>query len=414
MKLALRVAISAILCLTVCGQATAAPTLREALKADLQRYLAARGSIEHVCAASLSISAAPNAPIIDVAAGTTTYGGTVAVTPADLFQIGSNTKAFTAVMLLELEAAGVLHVSDRVGKWLPQYPAYKNITIAQLLNMTSGIPTYDDTEAMLTAYARDPYGYWSADELVRYVYPKTDFPPGAKWLYSNTAYIMSQEIIEKATHDDYADELDKRFFEAGPRLRDTYYYAATIPSSIQRRSVAGYFFNHTPGSRALAPLLARDVRPFSMSWAQGAGAIISTPHAFIRWVRALYESPMLAPAQRRELLSVVSLATGQPVADATAQDPRTFGLGVAQLHAPGMGLVWFYEGETLGYRMVHIYSPKTHMVIVLGLNSQPDNNQDQVGKLIGAIYATLERYSSSNGKLGSADSVRGSASTASR
>jgi D-alanyl-D-alanine carboxypeptidase len=402
------------LAFAVGGQASAAPTLRQALKTDLQQYLSARGAIEHISAASLSINTAPNAPIIDVTAGTTTYGGTVPVTPDMLFQIGSNTKAFTAVALLQLEAVGVLSVSDPVGKWLPQYPAYKNVTIAQLLNMTSGIPTYDDTSAMLTAYASNPYRYWSAAELVRFVYPKTSFAPGTKWQYSNTAYIMSQEIIEKATHRDYAYELDRRFFDGGPAVHDMYYYSGTVPSSIQRRMVAGYFFNHAPDNRPLAPLLARDVRPFSMSWAQGAGAIIATPHAMVHWVRALYESPMLAAAQRRQMESVVSLATGQPVTRATAKDPRTFGLGVAELHAPNIGTVWFYEGETLGYRMVHIYDPKTKLVITLGLNSQPDGDKDNVGKLISSIYAIVERYANSNGKLGSADSVRGSARTAAR
>jgi D-alanyl-D-alanine carboxypeptidase len=390
MKLAVYVALTALFVLALTNQSLAAPTLREALQRDLQQYLVERGKIEHVSAASLSVNLAPNAPIIDVAAGTTTYGGNIPVTPDDLFQIGSNTKAFTAVILLQLEADGLLHVSDRVGRWLPQYPAYRNVTIAQLLNMTSGIPTYDDTDAMLSAYARDPYRYFSANELVRFVYPQTKFAPGAKWLYSNTAYIMSQEIIEKVTRHDYADELDRRFFTGGPAVAEMYYYGHLIPSAIQRRMTAGYFFNHSPGDRALAPLLGRDVRPFSASWEQGAGAIIATPHALVHWVRALYQSPMLAPAQKRELFRVVSLATGQPVAEANAKDPRTFGLGVAELYAPKIGRVWFYEGETLGFRMVHVYDPSTNLVLTLGLNSQPD--QDGVGKLITTLYSTIERF----------------------
>ncbi len=371
---------------------SAKPTLRDALRSDLQQYLAERGRIEHISAASLSVNVAPNAPIIDVVAGMTTYGGNVPVTPDDLFQIGSNTKAFTAVMLLQLEAAGRLRVSDRVGKWLPQYPAYRDRTIAQLLNMTSGIPTYDDTDAMMSAYSANPFGFLSEPELVAFVYPKTKFTPGAKWLYSNTAYIMSQEIIEKVTHRDYADELDQQIFSGDPAIAGMYYYSHIVPSSIQRRMVAGYFFNHTPDNRGLAPLLERDVRPFSMSWAQGAGGIIATPHALVHWVRALYESPMLAPAQKRELFRMVSLATGQPVIAATAKDPRTFGLGVAELYMPTTGRVWFYEGETLGYRMVHVYDPRTGLVLTLGLNSQPDGNKDNVGKLVMTIYTTLERF----------------------
>src|SRR5271156_5255659 len=80
--------------------------LRAALSADLEKYLAARRTIEHISALSLSVKLPGQASNINVTAGTTRYDGGAEVTPANLYQIGSNTKAFTAVAILQLEAEG--------------------------------------------------------------------------------------------------------------------------------------------------------------------------------------------------------------------------------------------------------------------------------------------------------------------
>ncbi len=105
--------------------------------------------------------------------------------------------------------------------------------------------------------------------------------------------------------------------------------------------------------------------------------------------RALYVGDLLKPQQRRELMSIVSNKTGQPIADVTPDDPRGFGLGVVRALMPSIGNFWFYEGETLGYRVAYAWFPEIKTVIVIGLNSQPDAKQDHIGKLIEAIHATL-------------------------
>jgi D-alanyl-D-alanine carboxypeptidase len=122
---------------------------------------------------------------------------------------------------------------------------------------------------------------------------------------------------------------------------------------------------------------------------QGAGGIVSTPEDLTRWARALYTGPMLAPKQRAELFSLVSNETGKPIKTTSLSDPKGFGLGVAQMTTPQTGTVWFYEGITLGYRMVHVYFPRQDAVFAFGLNSQADSKVSQSGKLAISIYETL-------------------------
>jgi D-alanyl-D-alanine carboxypeptidase len=366
--------------------------LRAALSSDLQRYLEARRTVEHISALSLSVKLPGAGSNINVTAGTTRYDSGTAVRPGSFYQIGSNTKAFTAVTILQLEAEGKLTIRDTVGQWLPQYPAWKDITVERLLNMTSGIPTYDNVQAMLVAYAANPKRDWSLAELIAYVYPTTKdaLPPTTGWSYSNTNYLLAQLIIEKASGHSYAAELRRRFFaDRALHLGATHYRPHLYPLSVTKRMVSGYFASKDPDNAGLQPIYGKDVRDMTLSWAQGAGGIVSTPEDVTRWSRALYVGALLKPQQRGELMRTVSQKTGAPIDDVSADDPHGFGLGVVHAFLPSMGKFWFYEGETLGYRMAYAWLPESGVVFAVGINSQPDAKEDQIGTLMETVYNSL-------------------------
>ncbi len=369
-------------------------SLAQHLEKDLRHYLTSRGAIEHISALSLSVSLPESSSNIEVAAGTTQYAGGGAVTPENLYQIGSNTKAFTAVILLQLEGEGKLSLDDTLGRYLPQYPLWRDVSLKRLLNMTSGIPTYDNLPAMQKAYAADPHKDFSSEELIRYVYPGGPAaPPSTRgWSYSNTNYVLAELVIEKVTGHSYAQELRQRFL-ARPELRlsDTFYESHEYPTTILNRMVSGYFFSNTPDNAGLAALYGKDVRDLSVSWARGAGAAVSTPTDLTHWVRALYHGALLKPRQQHELESLVSLRTGKPIADISTADPRGFGLGVGRDMLPEMGKFWFYEGETLGYRMIYVWYPQSDVIVALGINSQPNATDNHGQQLVRSLYQTLER-----------------------
>jgi D-alanyl-D-alanine carboxypeptidase len=372
------------------GDASAAHTARSAapnasltddLRDDLDAYLQSRGEAEHVSAAVASVSLPDRRSSIDVSAGTTRYGGSRPVDPDSIQQIGSNTKAFTAVLVLKLEAANRLSIDDTIGKWLPQYPQWRDVTIKRLLNMTSGIPGYDSQPEFMRYYAAHPQAYYSKERLVGYV---AKAPRTSGFSYSNTNYVLAEMIIEKAGRSTYARQLYERIIEP-LGLRDLYYGPHRSPAKVTAREPAAYFFlDQIP---QLSTLVGTDVSRNTLSWARGAGAILGTTRAMTEWERILYSKSILPPKQRAELFGLVSTRTGRPIERTSAADPAGFGLGVEQGTGPKLGTFWNYLGGTFGFRALHFYVPDTGVIIAVGLNSQPTDSQ--INALGLALYETV-------------------------
>jgi D-alanyl-D-alanine carboxypeptidase len=393
-KLAAAAAICALLATAAMASAGAASasavptrpgsaTLRAALRGDLRRYLTARRTAEHISAVSLRVTFPGSRPVIALATGTTRYGGGPPVSPRALWEIGSNTKAFTSVIVLQLEAEGRLSISDPIGKWLPQYPAWRHITIRQLLDMTSRIPDYLYQPAFIEAFAADQRTRFTAARLVSYV---AGLPLGPKgYHYSNTDYLLAQMIIEKITGHSYASQLTRRI--TGPlRLATTCLAPYTCPASDAARMPAGYF----DIAGAPASLIGKPMPRLALTWAQAAGGIVSSLADMTTWDRALYTGRLLPRRQQHQLESLVSTATGKPIRRTTRADPRGYGLGVVQEYSRQTGIFWLYEGQAFGARVIHYYFPRTGLSLALAANSSTIT-QDHLSDLAGTIYQTLHR-----------------------
>jgi D-alanyl-D-alanine carboxypeptidase len=361
----------------------ATTSLTRDLRDDLETYLRLRGQAEHVSAAVLSVNVRGRAHTIDLAAGTTQFGGSLPVTANSVVQIGSNTKAFTAVIMLQLEAENRLSIDDTLGRWLPQYPRWRAVTIRSLLNMTSGISTYDAEPAFMKDYAARPTAFFSPERLVRYV-EKEPRKPG--YTYSNTNYVLAEMIIKKVTRDSYGHQLHRRILQP-LNLRDLYYSEHLYPRRVTSREPAGYFFlDQAP---PLAPLLGRDLSRNSLSWARSAGGIVGTLSQMTVWDRALYTGRLLPARQQAELVSLVSTQTGKPIQRSSPKESG-FGLGVQQGTNGKFGIHWAYKGGTFGFRTLHVYRPATGLVIAVSLNSF--TGDDQIVALMAALYDTLAAH----------------------
>jgi D-alanyl-D-alanine carboxypeptidase len=382
-----------------------------AVTAQLQQlvdgYVRDRASIEGLSGAALQVDRGAGHPIISVFAGDDGLSDKKPIGPDTLFQIGSNTKAFTAALILKLAAAGKLSLDDTIGRWLPQYSAWRDVTIRSLLNMTSPIPNYSETVEIGEIEAADIHHQFSDKDLIGFVDPTNghQFPLPSGWFYSNTNYILAGLIIEAASGLSYEQALTTMILEP-LGLKDTFYPdgphpgPAALGSQIARVPRALYLlqdcldYQPKPCSvSTLAPLIGKDMRTQNMSWAGPAGAMVSTPRDLALWIRALFEKRVIPETQLGEMTKLVSQKTGSPLSDATPADPRAFGLALGRFYFKDQGGgFWFYEGETLGFRAIFAYWPQYDLLVTAAVNSQAPNGEDRLGPtLVNGAFGVLSQ-----------------------
>ena len=359
--------------------------------AVIQAYHAANRDKEGFSAVSASVSLAAGESTIDAVTGhVSREQGAAPVTPQSLFQIGSITKSMTSVIVLQLVNEGVLSLDAPIGRWLPEYPDWKDLTLRRLLSMTSGIPGYDDTETFLkTLVAGLGNHHYSTAKLISFVDPDLAGapPPTTGYNYSNSNFILAQMIIERATGESFEQQVRRRIL-TGHGLTDTFYSASIYPDAVASRMVSGYLAALAPEQKMLEVLYGRDTGHLDTSWAQAAGGAVATPSDLTRWARLLFTGPVLDEARRKDLTSLVSLKTGQPIAAVTKDDPKGFGLGVNTSTFGPDQTIWAYEGETIAARALYSYFPKHDLVIAVAVNSST-TSVDGIGRLLADIYVAV-------------------------
>ena len=371
-------------------------------------YVKERGAIEGLSGAALQVDRGGGNPIISVFAGTNGLSDSKPIGPDTLFDIGSNTKEFTAALILKLEADGKLRLDDTIGRWLPQYPAWKDVTIRSLLHMVSGIPNYSETVEIGEIQVADIHHQFSAKDLIGFVEPDNGrhFPPASGWFYSNTNYILAGLIIEAAFGMNYEQALTTMILEP-LGLHDTFYADGPHPGP----AAAGPVMSRVPRAlfllqdclmyqpepcsvSTLAPLIGKDMRTQNRSWAAEAGAIISNPRDLALWIRArLREARLSGKAARRDdrRWSRTRRACRFARSPPTTRPASALALGRSYRKELG-GAYWFYEGETMGFRTIFAYWPQYDLVITGSVNSRPPNGQDQFGPaVIGGAFAALQQ-----------------------
>lgn len=198
--------------------------------------------------------------------------------PGTKFRLGSITKQFTAMLVMQLQERVLLSVNDPLTKYIPDYPDGSKITLHHLLTHTSGIPSFtgfpDYTKIMIQPLP--------LEEIIALFKNKPlEFEPGTKYVYSNSGYILLGYILEKAADKPYDLLLKENIFDPLGMDDSGYDWNRII---VENRA-SGYTLDRGE--------VVNDSY-IDMHIPHAAGALYSTVEDLYTWDRALYSEKLLS------------------------------------------------------------------------------------------------------------------------
>jgi CubicO group peptidase (beta-lactamase class C family) len=263
-----------------------------------------------------------------------------------VFNIGSITKQFTAVAVLQLTERGKLSLQDEITKYLPDYPVNgRKITVENLLTHTAGIPG-PAPEAMTSLQGRK--NVVSLQEVIATFRNRPlDFAPGTKWSYSNDGYMLLGAIIEKVSGLSYPEYLKRNIFVPAGMTRTLF----GDDYILVKNRAASYVY-----SRAEAQFL--NARNDKVETAYSAGAIQSTAEDLFRWNQALNAHQLITKESLEKARTEYKLPDGRGT---------HYGYGWFIGNIQGSPL--FEHGGNMGGFMSHaIYLPREDVFVVVLYN----------------------------------------------
>jgi len=206
------------------------------------------------------------------------------------FRIGSITKQFTSMLIMQLVQAGQIAVDKPITTYLDYYrkDTGDKITVHQLLRHTSGIPNYTGLPDFRKNVSGKPHEV--KDFVVRYCSGDLEFKPGSRFRYSNSGYYLLGAIIEAVTGETYEQILQKKILDPAGMKDSGYDHHSTV---IVRRASGYERFLQTYRN---APYL-------DMSNPYAAGSLYSTVEDLQRWDVALRSGKLLDPKLAKQMFT---------------------------------------------------------------------------------------------------------------
>lgn len=260
--------------------------------------------------------------------------------PADgQVRIGSNTKTFTASVVLQLVAEGAVELDEPVETYLPGVVRGEGIdaraiTVRHLLQHTSGLAEY-----LLAMDLGNPPDFFTGRD--RYYQPRdlvdlslaqgADFAPGERWAYSNTNYVLAGLVVERVTGRPLAEQITERILRP-LGLRDTY---VPLPGERDLRG------RHPQGYHPLPDGTMGDITRLDPSFGGAAGDMVSTPSDLTRFFAALVAGEVVPGPQLAEMQQLVPMAEGYP--------GDGYGLGLIGTTLSCGVVAWGHGGDIPGF-----------------------------------------------------------------
>jgi len=271
------------------------------------------------------------------------------------YRIASMTKQFTAMAIMILADRHKLSIDDSVTKFLPDFPPYaKSITLRHLLNHTSGLPDYFD---LIPPEMKTPLTDHDVLDIMKRQ-DHTDFPPGSKFSYCNTGYVLLALIVEEASGSSFPAFLKKNIFDP-LGMSHTRFYAREDFSD--RHRAYGYSrtekgFERTDQSQTSSIL--------------GDGSLYSSVADLYKWDQALYTTRLVSEDLLKQALT------------AGVGDERAgYGFGWFIGNYRGLSNNW-HGGNTIGFTSSIYRFPSQRFTVIALSNRNNDLLPVPVHKII--------------------------------
>lgn len=282
-----------------------------------------------------------------------------AMKPGDRLRIASITKTFMATLVLLLEQEKLLSVEDKLSKWIPSFPKGDGIKLYQLMNHTSGVYNYTNSAKLQKKKAA------TLQQLAQIAIDEgPSFPPGSKWGYSNTNYVLLGMIVEKATKTSWHAALRKRVLSKHG-LKDTF---AEGFETVTGGMVKGYGL---AGGTTLKDV-TNDLHP---SVAGPAGCMVSTVSDLTLFFNKLHGGSILSAASLKKMQSTYKFKI----------DPaNSYGLGLLISESGGQTF-YCHDGSVDGFNSMACYWDGVGASVAVLFNA----TEAKAGSFLSEIFKAL-------------------------
>ena len=276
-------------------------------------------------------------------------------------RVGSNTKTFVAVVLMQLVQEGKITLDEPIETYLPgllhgEGIDAAKITVRQLLQHTSGLPEYTDTVPGETDIFQIRDNYYSTRDLLDVALSKpAAFEPGSQFKYTNTNYIVLSLLAEKVTHRPLAEQITKRIIEP---LGLTHTY---LPGPGEENIRGTHPHAYTRNNQGQL----EDITRQDPSAAGGAGAMISTPSELTKFLQATFNGTLLNQDSITEMKKTVEAS------DLIGVPGSGYGLGIFSMPLSCGGEAWGHSGGIPGYGSYNMVGPDG-TAMALTVTAPPD------------------------------------------
>jgi len=279
----------------------------------------------------------------------------------NIHYIESVTKTFTAVAVMMLVEEGKVRLDEPMKTYLPEFywkdvPNGEQVTIRQLLNHTSGIPSYTENLKFISDTFNNYTLPITPEDYIRYVKGKKAlFAAGTEHYYSNTNYTLLAKIMDYVTGN-HTVFMQQRIFDA-LGLKHTYYRAT--PSYPQPPGLVNAYFDRLADGRIEN---VSDVQnKFTASFI-GEDGMLSNVYDLTVFIRALFNGQLVKPTTLREMQQFIQLSLEG------SEGWNGYGLGIARLPTP-QGIFIGHGGSLVGGKTHLYYFPDTGVAFAAAINA---------------------------------------------